>query len=142
MLFQYISHYSFQEDEECEGEQTALSHSNCGSKPIAKAVVEVDSACGFVLEVLYQSDQVGIDVVQVHGSPQSCMPNPVKCLLGINEDMIDVLLMLVMPLTEQPQVEDLFICAPSWSETCLFFSNDVFCLWFQSLNRIFSMTLL
>ena len=46
------------------------------------------------------SDKVGADVVLLHGCPQRCMPNPVKGLLEIYEDMAEVLLVLEKFLTE------------------------------------------
>ena len=33
--------------------------------------------------------KVGADVALLHGCPQSCMPNPVKGLLEVYEDMVD-----------------------------------------------------
>ena len=43
---------------------------------------------------------VGADVVFLHGCLQSCMPNPVEGLLEVYEDMIEVLLVLKIFLTE------------------------------------------
>ena len=60
------------------------------------------------------------------------MPNPVKGLLEIYEDMVEVLLVLVIFLTENAQVEDLLCGTPSFSEACLFFSDDLLCLCLQS----------
>ena len=56
------------------------------------------------------------------------MLNSVEGLLEVYEDMVDVLLVLEIFLTEDSQVEDLLCSAASCSETCLFFSNDLFCL--------------
>ena len=36
----------------------------------------------------------------LHGSPQSCTPNPVEGLLEVYEDMVEVLLVLKICLTE------------------------------------------
>ena len=52
------------------------------------------------MEVFYDSDKVGADVVLLHGFPQSCMPNPVEGLLKVFEDMVVVLLVLEIFLTE------------------------------------------
>ena len=60
------------------------------------------------------------------------MPNPVEGLLKVYEDMIEVLLALF--LTEDSSVEDLLCGAPSCSEACLFFSNDLLSLWLQSVQ--------
>ena len=49
------------------------------------------------------------------------MPNPVKGLLEVYEDMVEVLLMLEIFLTENAYVEDLLYGTPSCSEACLFF---------------------
>ena len=50
-------------------------------------------------EVFDDSDKVGADVVFLHGCLQSCMPNPVECLLEVYEDMVEVLLVLEIFLT-------------------------------------------
>ena len=51
-------------------------------------------ASGLVIEVFDDLDKVGADVVVLHGSPQSCMLNPVEGLLEVYEDMVEVLLVL------------------------------------------------
>ena len=61
------------------------------------------------------------------------MPNPVEGLLEVYEDIVEVLLVLEIFLTEDSQVEDLLYGAPSCSETCLFLCNDVLRLWLQSV---------
>ena len=47
------------------------------------------------------------------------MPYPVKCLLEVYEDMVEILLMLQVFLDEDPEIEYLFCGAPSGSETLL-----------------------
>ena len=37
--------------------------------PVPYAVVKVDCAGGLFIEVLYHSDQVGVDVEMLHGGP-------------------------------------------------------------------------
>ena len=44
-------------------------------------------------------DKVCADVL-LHGCPQSCMPNLVEGLLEVHEDMVEVLLVLEIFLTE------------------------------------------
>ena len=61
------------------------------------------------------------------------MPYPVKSLLEVYEDMVEILLMLQVFLAEDPEIEYLFFGAPSGSETCLLFCNDLFCLWLESV---------
>ena len=46
------------------------------------------------------SDKVGADDVLLHSCPQSCMPNPVEGLLEVYEDVVEVLLVLEIFLTE------------------------------------------
>ena len=46
------------------------------------------------------------------------MPYPVECLLEVNEDMIEVLLVLEVLLAQYPKVEDLLCCAASM--TCFY----------------------
>ena len=84
-------------------------------------------------EVFDDSAKVGADVVFLHSCTQSCKPNLVKGLLEICEDMGDLLLVLEIFLTEDSWIEGLLCGAPSCSEACLFFSNDLLCLWLQSV---------
>ena len=68
MVIQCASHNSLQEDvEEGGGEHTALSYSDGGSEPVPYVVGKVDCAGGLVIDVLYNSDQVGVDVEMPHG---------------------------------------------------------------------------
>ena len=53
-----------------------------------------------VIEVFDYLDKVCADVVLLHGCLQSCMPNSVKGLLEVYEDMVEVLLELEIFLTE------------------------------------------
>ena len=86
-------------------------------------VVMVDCAGRLVVETFNGSDQVVIDVIQPHVCPQSCMP---KRLLEIYKDMVKALLVLQVFLTEYS--ENLLSCAPSCSEACLFFFDDLLSL--------------
>ena len=61
--------------------------------------VEEDSTSGLVIDVFDDLDKVCANVVLLHGCPQSCMPNPVKGLLEVYEDMVEVLLVLEIFLT-------------------------------------------
>ena len=61
---------------------------------------EEDGTSGLVIDFFDDLDNVGTDVELLHGCPQSCMPNPVEGLLEVYEDMIEVLLMLEIFLTE------------------------------------------
>lgn len=71
-----------------------MSYSDCGSEPFSYGVIVVNCTGSLVVEVFYCHDQVGIDVIQPHGSPQSLVPDPVKCLLEVYEYVVEVLLML------------------------------------------------
>ena len=70
------------------------------SEPITYAAVEEDCTSGLVIEVFDDWDKAGADVVFLHGCPQSCMPNPVEGLLEVYSDMVEVLLVLKIFLTE------------------------------------------
>ena len=70
------------------------------SGPVSCAAVEEDGTSGLVIEVFDDLDKVCADVVLLHGCPQSCMPNPVKGLLEVYDDMVEVLLVLEVFLTE------------------------------------------
>ena len=63
------------------------------------------------------------------------MPYPIERLLEVNEDMIEVLLVLEVLLAQYPKVADLLCCAASWSEACLFLSDDLFRLRLQSVQQ-------
>ena len=73
---------------------------SCCSEPVFYAAVEEDCTSGLVIEIFDDLDKVGADVVLLHGFPQSCMPNPVEGLLKVFEDMVVVLLVLEIFLTE------------------------------------------
>ena len=62
------------------------------------------------------------------------MLNPVEGLLEVYEDMVQVLLVLEIFLTENALVEDLLCGTPSCSEACLFFGDDLLRLWLQSIQ--------
>ena len=67
---------------------------------VSHAAVEEDCTSGLVIEVFDGWDKVCVDVVLLHGCPQSCMPNPVEGLLEVYEDMVEVLLVLEIFLLE------------------------------------------
>ena len=69
-------------------------------EPVSYAAVEEDCTGGLVIEVSDGLDTVGADVVLLNGSPQSCLTNRVKGLLEVYEDMVEVLLVLEIFLTE------------------------------------------
>ena len=77
-----------------------LSDSNFSSERVSYAAVEEDGTCGLVIEVFDDLNKVYADVVLLHGCPQSCIPNPVEGLLEVYEDMVEVLLVLEIFLTE------------------------------------------
>ena len=64
------------------------------------ATVEEDCTSGLVIELFGDSDEVCADALLLHGCPQSCMPNPGENLLEVSEDMVEVLLVLDIFLTE------------------------------------------
>ena len=80
------------------------------------------------------SDKVGADFVLLQSCPQSCISNLVEGLLEVY-DMTNVLLVLETSLTTDSQVKDLPCGAPSCSEACLFFSDDLLCLRLQSIKH-------
>ena len=69
-------------------------------EPAFYAAVEEDCTSGLVIEVFDDSVKVGADVVLLLDCSQSCMPNPVRGLLEVYEDMVEVLLVLEIFLTE------------------------------------------
>ena len=66
--------------------------------------------------------------------PTKLHAHPVEGLLEVYEDMVEVSLVLEIFLTEDSQVEDLLCGAPSCSEACLFFSDDLLHLRLQSVR--------
>ena len=111
-----------------------MAYTNCGSEPFSYFVVMVDCAGRLVLEAFYGSGQVVIDVIQPYGCPRSCVTNSVERLLEVHEDMVKVLLLLQVFLTEYSKSGNLLRCAPSYSEICLFFFDDLLSLWLQSVQ--------
>ena len=59
-------------------------------------------------EAVYDSDQVCVNDIKGNRKPKSFVPDSVKRLFKINKYVIEVLLMLEVPLTYCPKVEDLF----------------------------------
>ena len=116
--------------------------SNCCSEPVSYAAVEEDCTSGLVIEFFDDSNNVGADVL-LHGYPQSCMPNLVEGLLEVYEDMVEVLLVLEIFLTEDSLRIRLKICSvmllPSLKPACS--SAMIFSACGPSLfSMIFSMT--
>ena len=74
--------------------------SDCCSEQVSYAAVEENGTSRLVIEVFDDLDKVGADVVLLHGCPQSRMPNPVEGLLETYEDMVEVLLVLEIFVTE------------------------------------------
>ena len=62
------------------------------------------------------------------------MPNLVDGLREVCNNIVEVLLVLEIFLTKDSQLEDVVCGAPSCSEACLFFSNDLLLLWLQSVQ--------
>ena len=62
------------------------------------------------------------------------MPKAVEGLLEVYEDMVEVLLVLEIFLAEDLKVKDLLCGAPSCSEACLTFGDDLLRLWLQSVQ--------
>ena len=89
--------------------------------------IKVDCTRGLVVEVLYDSDQVGVIVIKRNRRPKSFVAYSVKRLFKINKDLIEVLLMLEVLLTQYPKVEDLFCCTASCCEASVSFLGDCFC---------------
>ena len=52
------------------------------------------------MDVSNMSGKVDADVVLLHDCPRNRMPNPVEGLLGVYGDMVEVLLVLEIFLTE------------------------------------------
>ena len=82
----------------------------------------------------YNLDQVDTDVVKTHVRPQGCVPDSVKCFLEIHKDVVEVLLVLKVFLTQYSEVEDLVYFTAPCPEASLFFCNDFLCLRLQSVQ--------
>ena len=62
------------------------------------------------------------------------MPYLIKSLFEIYKDMIQALRMSKVFLAKDSKVEDLFTGVPSCSKTHSFFSDDLFCVGFESVE--------
>ena len=69
-------------------------------EPVPYAAVKEYCTSGLYTEVFDDSDKVGTGIVLLHGCPQSCVTNPVKGLLEVYEDIVEVLLVLEIFLKE------------------------------------------
>ena len=96
--------------------------------------VEVNDTACLAVEVPYDADGVNADIVVVHCCPECSMLHSIECLLQVYKYMIEILLMLEISLAQNPEVEYLFSCAASCSESCLLFSNNFFCLGSQPIQ--------
>ena len=67
--------------------------------PVEPQLLSEPVSYAAVIEVFDDSDKVGADTVLLHGCPQSCMPILAEGLLGVFEDMVEVLLVLEIFLT-------------------------------------------
>ena len=77
-----------------------LSNSYCSSEPFSCAAIEQDCTLGLVIQIFSGSYDAGIDVVFPHSCPQGFVPYPVKGLLEVYEDLVEILLMLQVFLAE------------------------------------------
>ena len=97
------------------------------------------------MEISDDSDRVCAVVIILYGCPQSCMPNPVKGLLEVFEDMVEVSLMLEIFFTEDLYKCRLKICSvvllPALRPACSSAMTFSAC-GFNLFSMIFSMTLL
>ena len=75
------------------------------------------------------------DVEHSHNSTHSFLPDPIKCLLKVNEVVKEWLLICSKLLTQHSQIEDLLCCTTTLPESCLLLSNDFFCLRPQSVKN-------
>ena len=66
--------------------------------------------------------------------PQACMPDSVKCILEFYEVVEQIALMLQVLLCHDSTIEDLFYCAPAWSNICLFFCRQFLSLSLESVE--------
>ena len=69
-------------------------------EPVSYSTVEEDCTSGLVIEVFDDFDKVDADVVLRHGCPHSCMPKSVEGHLEVYEDLVEILLVLEIFLTE------------------------------------------
>ena len=84
-----------------------MSDSGCGSEPVSYVTIKVDCTSGLDVKVFNDLDQVGVDVIKPRSSPKGVTPYSVKRLFKINKDVVEVLLMFEVPLTQYPEIEDL-----------------------------------
>ena len=73
---------------------------NCCSEPVSSAAVEEDDTGGLFIEVFDDSNKVGADVVLLHDCHKAACQTLVEDLLEVYEDMVEVLLVLEIFLTQ------------------------------------------
>ena len=62
------------------------------------------------------------------------MPYPVERLLEVNEYMVEIFLVLQVLSAKDSKVENLLCITVSCSKAGMFFSDDVLCLWLESVK--------
>ena len=63
------------------------------------------------------------------------MPHSVECLFKINKDVVHVLLVLTVFLTQNSDVEHMLCGTSTTTKTSLIFGCYILCLWFQSIQN-------
>ena len=125
LVFQGIFYGCF--EKQCRGKETFLKHLHILLEPVTSVIVQVDGACGLLVELLYHFLKVVVDVILFYGGSQGSMPHFIKGLLEVNLNMVQVLLVLEVFLTDNTEVEHLLYGMLSCLETCFLFCNDGLC---------------
>ena len=105
------------------GESRHSSNSYCSSEPFSCAAIEQDCTLGLVIQIFNGSYDTGVDVVFPYSCSEGFVSYPVKGLLEVYEDMIEILLMLMRILR-------LNICSVVLLPAL---KPDLFFLWLESV---------
>lgn len=111
-----------------------MSDSYRRSESMSSATTRMDCTGTLVVNNGFDWNQIGITFAKTHSRPKDFLPYSVKLTFLKSEDVIELLLILEVPLTQYPEADYLFCyhCVVlSCPEACLFFRDDCLCLGLQ-----------
>ena len=110
-----------------------MSDSYRRSEPMSSATIRIDCTGTLVVNNGFDWNQIDITFVNAH-RPKDFVPYSVKLTILKSKDVIELLLILEVHLTQYPEAEYLFCyhCVVlSCPEACLFFRDDCLFLGLQ-----------
>ena len=111
----------------------SMPYSECCSEPFSYAAIHLDCTCSCSM---VRTRFALILYFRMVAHKAACYTLS-KAFFEISEDMVQILLVLEVLFTQDSEVEDLFCCASSRSESSLIFRNYFFSLGFRPVQDNF-----